>query len=109
MHYFVPSGNGYTENTFTIPVNGTHTLIFSSLAGAKPFGSHGMFGNLYGYTTVANEEKIVTQREEDNDVLYQMGGYVESSYEEYHRTFVYIFTDDFFADGVPVEPTEPEE
>jgi hypothetical protein len=104
IHYFVTNGNGYEESKFTIPVNGTYTLTFSRWGRAKPLGAHGKYGNLYAYASVSNGEKIVTQKEEDNDELFRVGSYVESSYEEYHRTFVYIFTDDFFADGVPIEP-----
>lgn len=112
LSYFEPNsnpegyeeGNGYTENTFTIPVNKSQTLIFERMVSANPFGANGMWGNLYRYVTVSNGEKTITQREEDGDELFLNKSYVESSYEDYNITYVYVFTDDFFADGEPVEP-----
>jgi hypothetical protein len=56
------------------------------------------------YCSISNGQKIITQRKDDNDGLYRESNYILIRVDnDGERTFLYVFTDDFFANGEPVE------
>lgn len=55
------------------------------------------------YTLVSNGERIVKQTVMYNDELYRLESYTLIDDELRNATFLYVFTDDFFANGELVE------
>lgn len=110
-------GDEYTFKpsvTSTIPTDGKETFT-AMLPGAEPpvdgAFSWGYLKKRVSYTTFSNGEKVVTHKSEDAyEEIPANNLYLNKNYLRIgDKTFLYVFTDDFFADGEPVEPAAPEE
>jgi hypothetical protein len=95
------------EHTFSIPIDGKETL---TTRGDGKEGSEGLAlswddsMSTMDYATFSNGVKIVTQKVDEGDGVPADNLYRNSNYTKIaERTFLYVFTDDFFADGVPIE------
>ncbi len=112
MFYTVPDQDteGILSYEFIIPANGEHTR--QEWAHSKNPDDWG-FWKYYptgSYAEISNGEVKVTFVIEDEVSIFNLDNYIRilEDYNDINWVYVYVFTDDFFADGEPITPAEPQ-
>jgi hypothetical protein len=92
---------GDIEYKFTLPLSNRHTMTIFSEGYARPFWN--ALGSNEDYVVVSNGSKTVTQRFANGDELYFGENYTLISENNRVKTMQYVFTDEFFENGEPIE------
>lgn len=90
----IPDKADDNEYSFTLPVNGQHTMTFTDGYDRLFYWSH--WGTKDDYVIVTNGTKTVTHHLSDEDGLYLLESYTLISDVYGHRIMQYVFTDEFF-------------
>ena len=85
--------------TLTIPAGEKNTVVFDGRAFAEPFG----WQNRAGVYLLVKNEKVKVFDAEGDDSLRAMETYTLTSASDTVRHYEYVFTDDYFKDGEPIE------
>ncbi len=89
--------------SIAIPANGENHITFYSFAKVPDFPFC-----TYGKVVISNNiNQVIQYRDIDNTDkgvrLFDAGNYTQIKNEDSYQTYLYVFTDDFFKDGEPLE------
>ena len=114
VEIFYPALDQDTEdrlfNEFVIPANGEYTET-------KLYMSDGDFPEEWGfwhnyrpdaYAIISNGEMQISTVIGDGVGIFNLDNYTRILENYSDKSWVYVFTDDFFADGEPITPAEPQ-